>query len=164
MQVTTLSVRSPRTFAIIMETGEEVLAGLDRFARHIGIDAAAFTAVGGISEGTLGFFDPDIADYREIPVEQQSEVVSLLGDITRGADDSMDPQVHGHIVVAGADGQARGGHLLRAVVRPTLEVVVTETPAHLQRREDPETGLALIDLEASDTVGQSFSLPLDDPL
>ncbi len=48
--------------------------------------------------------------------------------------------------------------------RPTLEVIVTETPAHLQRREDPETGLALIDLEASDTVDRSFSLPLDDPL
>lgn len=164
MQVTTLSVRSPRMFALVMETGEDVLTGLDRFARHVGIDGAQFTAVGAISEGTLGFFDPDISGYREIPIDEQSEVVSLLGDITRGAGDNMDPQVHGHLVVAGADGHARGGHLLRAIVRPTLEVIVTETPAHLRRQEDPDTGLALIDLEASDTVGRSFSLPLDDRL
>jgi predicted DNA-binding protein with PD1-like motif len=161
MQVTTLSVRSPRMFALVMETDEEILAGLDRFARHVGIDAASFTAVGAIREGTLGFFDPDISDYREIPVDHQAEVVSLLGDITRGDGNGIDPQVHGHLVVAGSDGRAMGGHLLRAVVRPTLEVIVTETPAHLERRTDAETGLALIDLEASDTVGRSFSLPLD---
>jgi len=150
-------------FAVIVETGEEVLAGLDLFARHIGIDAATFTGVGAISEGTLGYFDPDISDYREIPVDQQSGVVSLLGSITRSAGNGMDPQVHGHLVVAGADGRALGGHLMRAMVRPTLEVVVTETPAHLQRREDPSTGLALIDLEASDTVGGTYSLSVPQP-
>jgi hypothetical protein len=31
-------------------------------------------------------------------------------------------------------------------VRPTLELVVTESPAHLHKRKDPTTGLALIDL------------------
>jgi predicted DNA-binding protein with PD1-like motif len=49
-------------------------------------------------------------------------------------------------VLGKADGTAHGGHLLRAHVRPTLEVIVTESPAHLRRRSDPETGLALIQL------------------
>lgn len=163
MQVTTLSIHSPRMFALVMETGEEVKAGLDTFARHVGVDAATFTAVGAIREGTLGFFDPDLSHYREIAVTTQSEVVSLLGDITRGVGNGMDPQVHAHLVVAGADGRTLGGHLLRAIVRPTLEVVVTESPAHLQRRVDPDTGLALIDLEASDTVTRTFSLPTTRP-
>jgi predicted DNA-binding protein with PD1-like motif len=37
-----------------------------------------------------------------------------------------------------------GGHLLEAHVRPTLEVVLTESPRHLHKRKDPESGLALI--------------------
>lgn len=159
MQITTLSIHPPRMYAVVMDTGEEVATGLDVFARHTGVDAATFTAVGAIREGTLGFFDPDLGDYREIPVTEQSEVVSLLGDITRDAGTGMDPQVHGHLVVAGADGHARGGHLLRAIVRPTLEVVVTESPAHLRRTLDSKTGLALIDLDASETISRSFSLP-----
>ena len=69
--------------------------------------------------------------------------MSLAGNI---ALKDGQPKVHAHIVVARENGNAVGGHLLEAHVRPTLEVVVTETPAYLQRREDPETGLALIDL------------------
>lgn len=75
----------------------------------------------------------------------------------------MDPQVHAHAVVAAADGHTLGGHLLRAVVRPTLEVIVTESPAHLRRSTDPGTGLALIDLDASQTVTRAFSLPVERP-
>nr|WP_293380334.1 hypothetical protein [Phenylobacterium sp.] len=45
-----------------------------------------------------------------------------------------------------SDGSTRGGHLLNAVVKPTLEVTIVETPAHLRRRKRPELGVALIDL------------------
>jgi predicted DNA-binding protein with PD1-like motif len=40
-----------------------------------------------------------------------------------------------------------GGHLLKAHVRPTLEVVLTESPRHLHKRKDSESGLALIAAE-----------------
>jgi predicted DNA-binding protein with PD1-like motif len=56
------------------------------------------------------------------------------------------PAVHAHIVIGQSDGAARGGHLLEAHVRPTLEVVLVESPAHLHRRFDPKCGLALIQL------------------
>ena len=39
---------------------------------------------------------------------------------------------------------AHGGHLLQGYVKPTLEVVVVESPAHLQRQFRPEFGLALL--------------------
>jgi predicted DNA-binding protein with PD1-like motif len=35
---------------------------------------------------------------------------------------------------------------MEAHVRPTLEVMLVESPAHLQRAFDPESGLALIRL------------------
>jgi len=50
-------------------------------------------------------------------------------------------------VVGKPDGAAHGGHLLEAHVRPTLELILTESPRHLQKRHDPESGLALIDLQ-----------------
>ena len=91
----------------------------------------------------LGYFDWEKKDYTRIPIEEQVEVLALVGDI---ASNDGEPKLHPHVVVGKADGTAHGGHLLEAHVRPTLEVIITESPAHLQRCSDPETGLALIRL------------------
>jgi predicted DNA-binding protein with PD1-like motif len=55
------------------------------------------------------------------------------------------PKVHAHVVVGKRNGTAWGGHLMRALVRPTLEVVIAESPSFLRRKHDAKTGLALID-------------------
>lgn len=142
---------------MVLDAGEEIAASLEEFARETGADAASFTAIGAISTATLGFFDPELGDYRGIPVTEQAEVVSLVGDITRSGDgdDNKKRTIHGHIVVARSDGSTIGGHLIRASVYPTLEVVVHETPAHLRRSYDPRSGLALIDLGRSDGSGET---------
>ncbi|HEX6082166.1 MAG TPA: DUF296 domain-containing protein, partial [Methylomirabilota bacterium] len=75
---------------------------------------------------------------------EQVEVVSLLGNV---ALDSGEPRIHAHVVVGRSDGGALGGHLLAGFVDPTLEVTLVEAPAALQRRTDPATGLALIELD-----------------
>src|SRR3984885_11438013 len=56
------------------------------------------------------------------------------------------PVVHAHAVIGRKDGTAHGGHLLEAHIRPTCEVVLTESPSHLQKHIDPQSGLALIRL------------------
>lgn len=73
------------------------------------------------------------------------ELVSLLGDfaLSKG-----EPKLHAHVVVAKSDGSAHGGHLLQGVVRPTLEVVLVESPAWLHRETDAATGLPLIRIKA----------------
>ena len=81
-------------------------------------------------------------EYEEIPVGEQAEVLSLVGNVA--AKEDGEPQVHAHAVLGLRDGTTRGGHLLKARVRPTLEVVLTESPEHLKRRWDEEAGLALI--------------------
>ena len=73
-------------------------------------------------------------------------MLSLIGDIT--LQDRM-PQIHAHVVVGKSDGSAYGGHLLEGHVFPTVELVLLESPKYLERRFDPETGLALIDVEAA---------------
>ena len=52
--------------------------------------------------------------------------------------------LHIHIVLGTRDGSAKAGHLGEGDVRPTLEVVATENPAHLRKVKDSETGLALV--------------------
>ena len=132
-----------RTFAVIFETGDEPVAGLTRFAEERKLGASAFTAIGAFSEATLGYFDWDKRDYERIPVKEQVEVLALIGDI---ALQDGKPKLHAHVVLGRRDGSARGGHLLEARVRPTLEVIITESPAHLRRVYDPASGLALIKL------------------
>jgi predicted DNA-binding protein with PD1-like motif len=138
-----------KTFAVVFGTGDEFMSGLTRFAKENGLSAASLTAIGAFSNATLGYFDMDKKEYEKISVEEQVEVISLVGDVALKEDG--EPQVHAHVVVGLSDGTTRGGHLLEAHVRPTLEVVLTESPAHLRRRADEETGLALIDLQAERT-------------
>jgi uncharacterized protein len=68
--------------------------------------------------------------------------------VAQGADG---PIVHVHAVLGLSDGTTRGGHLLEGKVFPTLEVVVTETPAQLRKVLRPEIGIALIDLDRSES-------------
>ena len=66
----------------------------------------------------------------------------MLGDIAVG--DDARASVHMHAVLGLRDGSTRGGHFLKGIVRPTLEVTIVETPAQLRRRKQPGLGIALI--------------------
>ncbi len=142
MKSTLLDATGPKTWALIFDKGDEPVAGLTAFAKAHKLGAAHFTAIGAFSDVTLGYFDRAAKDYRKIPLREQVEVLSLIGDV---ALDKDEPKVHAHVVIGRADGEARGGHLLEAHVWPTLEVILVESPRHLRKRHDPETGLALID-------------------
>ncbi len=137
-------VAGEKTFVVIFDTGDEVGKGLADFARDNGLAAAHFTAIVAFRDVILGYFDWERKEYRKIPVHEQVEVLSLMGDVS--LDEKGNPMVHAHIVVGRSDGSTRGGHLLGGHVRPTLEVVLVESPTHLRRRHDTESGLALIRL------------------
>ncbi|MGE0759107.1 MAG: PPC domain-containing DNA-binding protein [Pirellulaceae bacterium] len=136
-----------RVLILVFEAGDEVMALLQGFSTERHLQAAHFSAIGAFRQATLGYFDWETKDYRRIPVNDQTEVVSLLGDIA--LDEQGEPKVHAHVVLGKSDGTAMAGHLLEAKVRPTLELVLTQTPAHLQRKLDPASGLALIQPSAS---------------
>ena len=136
-----------RTFAIVFDTGDEAIAGLESFARDQRLGASQFTAIGAFRETTLAYFDWETKKYQEIPLREQVEVLMLAGDVSQK---DGKPKIHAHVVVGKRDGTAHGGHLLRATVRPTLEVILTESAAHLRRTVHDDSGLALIDLSRSD--------------
>jgi uncharacterized protein len=134
------------TYVVVCDPGDEAVAVLTQFARSEDLEAAQVTAVGAFERATVGWFDRAAKDYRRIPVDEQCEVLSLIGDIAVGPDG---PVLHAHVALGLSDGTTRGGHLLEGRVFPTLEVVVTETPAQLRKVLRPDIGIALIDLDQS---------------
>jgi predicted DNA-binding protein with PD1-like motif len=130
-----------KTWALILSTGDEAASALEKFANENKLRGSHFSAIGAFVRATLGYFDWDKKDYVKIRIEEQVEVLSLLGDI---AIDNGKPKIHAHVVVGRRDGAACGGHLLEGVVRPTLEIIVSESPEPLRKKYDPESHLALI--------------------
>ena len=138
--------KGQRTFVIVLDPGEEAFETLTAFAREHGVDGASLTAIGAFERAVVGWFDFDAKTYRKIPVDEQCEVLSAIGDVALG--DDRKPSLHIHAVLGLSDGSTKGGHFLEGIVRPTLEITLVEAPGHLRRRKRPEIGAALIDLDA----------------
>jgi predicted DNA-binding protein with PD1-like motif len=132
-----------KTYALVLDTGDEAMTSLLAFAQKNNITAAHFTGIGAFSRVALGYYDWEKKEYLRIPVDEQVEAVSLLGDV---ALEKGQPKIHAHGVVAERNGAARAGHLIEGFVRPTLEIVLTESPTHLRREFDSQSRLALIKL------------------
>ena len=130
------------SFVIVLDSGDEVMTFLKRFVEREKVEAAQFSAVGAFRSATLGYFDWETKNYQRIPVDEQAEVAAFTGAVAFGPDDQ--PSLHIDCVLGCRGGRAIAGHLLKGHVRPTLEVVLTDSPVHLRKRHDPESGLALI--------------------
>jgi uncharacterized protein len=136
--------QKPKTFVLVFDTDDELAGGLKKFATEQKLTSASFKAIGALSFAKLGWFNWQSKQYEpSVVLSEQLELLSLIGDI---ALKDGEPQVHAHAVVGKRDGTAHGGHLLEARVRPTCELVLTESPAHLRKEFDPEAGIALIKL------------------
>jgi predicted DNA-binding protein with PD1-like motif len=134
-----------KTYAVIFAKGDEIMSGLTEFAQSEKIAAGHFTAIGALEHARFGWFDQAKKAFRDIPVDHQAEIVSLIGDVglVNGS-----PSVHAHGAVAFPDGQVRGGHILEAVTWPTLEMFFTAYPTPLIKTRDDATQLFLFDLKA----------------
>jgi uncharacterized protein len=133
-----------QVYVVILDSGEEAFAALTRFANDAKLSAASLTAIGAFERATVGWFDFASKSYKKIEVDQQCEVLSAIGDVAVGDDGKA--SLHVHIVLGLSDGTTRGGHLLAGTVRPTLEAVLTESPARLRRKKRSDLGIALIDV------------------
>lgn len=132
----------PVTYAVIFETGDEIASGLKTFAKERRLKDSSFKAIGACEYVKLGWFDWETKKYETaVELKEQVELLSMIGDV---AVKDGEPQVHAHVVVGRRDGTAHGGHLLEARVRPTCELILTESPEELRKEMDPEIGIALI--------------------
>lgn len=134
----------PNTYVLVLSAGDDVTDRLLSFVEDVRPEGASFTAIGAFERCTLGYYDWEAKKYQVNPVDEQVEVLSLVGNLCW---EDTKPKVHAHAVVGLRDGSARGGHLLKALVRPTLEITLVESPVHLRRKYDPQSHLALIQLD-----------------
>jgi predicted DNA-binding protein with PD1-like motif len=135
--------RNPRPFLLVFDKYDDVIPMLRKFAKEQGIRGGRFAALGAFEKAVIAYWNPEIRDYEHIEVNEQVEVLSMLGDIAI-ADEQT--RVHAHVVLGKRDGSAVGGHLLEARVYPTLEMHLVDYGAALERKQDEETKLALISL------------------
>lgn len=131
------------TFVVRLETGEEISSTLVEFARAHAVDAAQVSGIGAAYHVVLGYFDRQARDYLRHTVEEEVEIVSLLGSI---ALKDGRPFPHLHVTVSGRDFRPLAGHFFEGYVGATCEVVVRPLPGYLQRTQDDATGLYLLDV------------------
>ena len=116
---------------------------LTAFAAEEGIRAAEISGIGAFESAEVGFYNGETKDYDRLPVEEETEVLSILGNLSV-TDEG--PRVHAHVTLGKRDGSALGGHLFEGRCSATLEIFVREEPGELRRVPDPDAGLPLLDL------------------
>ena len=133
-----------RTFVLIFDRGDEVIATVRSFAEQNQIRGGFFTAIGACERATIAWWSWTNKEYERREVEEQLEVLALTGDIT--AEDGL-TKVHAHVSLGRRDGIGVGGHLVEATVRPTLEMQIVDYGRPLRRVRDEKTGLSLIRMD-----------------
>lgn len=134
MRVTDLG-RPVRTYRVNLTRGDDILSGLTEFAEKHNIRNGYFSAIGAIDKALFGWTEIGRAAdgtnlQKRIELNQQAEIVSLLGSITRNAQGQG--VVHAHGVVSLPDGSVRGGHWWQARVSISAVILVTETEGPCQ--------------------------------
>jgi uncharacterized protein len=135
-----------KDYVMVLARGDEVLTALADFSRKENVVDAHFVAIGGVRDPEVAWFDMERGEFKAMSLGEQMEVLTLSGDIALG--ENGKPVPHAHLVLGRQDGQAWGGHLLRATTSPTLEVYIRTFPDALHKRTAAGTNLELIDPSA----------------
>jgi predicted DNA-binding protein with PD1-like motif len=127
---------------VVLQSGEQVMQTLTGLANELDLVGSSIAGIGGFQHVKLGYFDPSTSSFHENIVDEQVEVLSFQGNIAE--DSEGKPKLHVHVVLGRFDATTRGGHLVEGTVRPTMELIITESPEHMHRLHDEETGLVLL--------------------
>ena len=123
-----------------MEAGEEVLSALKDIALRENIKLAAVSALGATGDFTVGVFNVQQKQYHANRFQGAYEIVSLTGTVTTKDGEFY---AHLHMCAGNEQGQAFGGHLNRAVISATCEMVIQIIDGTVERRFSEDVGLNL---------------------
>ena len=96
-----------------MDKGEEILEKVREVAEKEKIKLADISALGAVSEFTVGVFDTEAKEYHANEFKGSFEIVSLTGTINTMNDEFY---CHLHMSAGNEKGQVFGGHLNRAII------------------------------------------------
>ncbi|MBR3561472.1 MAG: DNA-binding protein [Oscillospiraceae bacterium] len=132
--------RFDNTYVVRLDPGEEILEQLRVFAEKEGVRLASVQAIGAVKEFTVGAFDTVEKQYHANEFRGTYEITALLGTVN-----TMNGAFYAHLHMTAADetGRAVGGHLNRAVISATCEMIITLIPGTVDRAFSEQVGLNL---------------------
>lgn len=132
-----------RVLVARLEPGEDILKSIEKLVNEYSISSGHFSLIGAVSRTHLGYFDRQANIYKDFVLDEDLEIVSCIGNISRHNDERV---IHAHVVASDEKGRCYGGHLMEGcIVSVTIEIVITEFPM-MRRALDEVTGLKLLDL------------------
>lgn len=134
-----------KTYVLRLNKDEDLLGQLTEYCNEKEIDAAEITALGAVTEATIGFYDQDEEFYVETDVNKPMEIIQATGNVSHLDGERF---VHMHGTFAEEDGEVHAGHLVEGCNVFAGEAIIKELEGpKLDRVNDPETGLTLWDLD-----------------
>lgn len=130
--------RFGNTIVVRMDMGEDLFEQLRRLAIREDVKLASISALGTFSFMNVGIYDLEKKQFFGNDFQGMFEIVSLTGTIN-----TMGGAYYCHLHAAAADGSGNvyGGHLSKATIGATLEMVITVIDGIVDRVKDEETGL-----------------------
>ena len=132
--------RFQNTIVARIDKGEEILEQVKRIARKEQIKLASVQALGAVSQFTAGVFKTEEKEYIANEFIGSFEIVSLTGTVN-----TMNGELYCHLHMSAGNhkGEVFGGHLNKALVSATCEMIITVIDGTVDRYFDEEIGLNL---------------------
>lgn len=129
------------SYVVRLDPGDEIVDSMLSLASAEKLTLASISGMGAVNQVTLGIFCPDTKQYQANIFRADFEIVSLTGNLTSH---NGRPYAHLHMAVGDCAGRVYGGHLNRAVVSATAEIVVRSMDGIVERAPNSEIGLNLM--------------------
>ncbi len=120
----------------------EIVSKLKEICEDKRINLGTISGIGAIKSATLGYFNPETKEYSEKTFNDYMEITSLIGNVTRK---EKNVYLHLHLNASGKDYKTIGGHLVKATVSATSEIVLESIRGKVKRKFSEDIGLNLFE-------------------
>ncbi len=125
-----------------LEKGDEVFSCIKQICEKKLVRLGTVTGIGAINHLEMGLYDVSKKEYFKNTLDKDLEITSLMGNVSKKDGETY---LHVHITAADREGKVWGGHLNQAIVSATGEIFIHSIYGNVERREDDETGLNLME-------------------
>ncbi len=134
--------KSNHTILLVLEKGEDIVECITTFADDQDLTFTSVSGIGACDDVVLKFFNLTTKQYEEKHITKPLELTSLLGNISRLDNGHF---AHLHATFGTQSYETFSGHLAKAIVSATAEIILTVTDLDIQRSFKDAVGLNLLD-------------------